>query len=498
MKSFSPIRLNPWREIAILMIILMEVSWITPWFRSLTPQTYAVEAPRVYIVLSLIIFLSHLLIRIMDYLHIKKSIRQGLMIVLLIIGSFIGIKTLLYAHESVSLSELINRPLHSFADLRFIIPVEFIVIITVLIGFWRGVSLAQEHIGPSSVMGHFWFGIVMFVTFTLLITFVTGENAGDFFYIFLFSSLVGIGSARMAVTGMVRGGKENKFNRSWFLGIVLASLLVVMISSFFSDIVVDKFPWIGELFSGLFGSLIILLWLIISPVVTLLISLLEHIFQNSNLINSINESLQNLSKLMDMFGKNISDRIGQTQIGKFISEWGPLIRSVIFVSIIVVIILVIILWMAFKLWSDRERRLTGNEEKMNIKDRNLLQSILNIFLQGWKRTMDSLDQLTNVKQRKRIRAAARVRQVYAELLELCEDLGHPRQYAQTPLEFVPELEHIFPDLSGEIDTITQAYVDVRYGLIPETQNEINDIEVAWKKLRSSGNEQLTTIKHRKK
>jgi flagellar biogenesis protein FliO len=64
MKIFEPVRLNPWREIAIQMLIVMEVSWITPWFRSLTPETYALKSGRVFIVLLIIVIVSHLLVRI--------------------------------------------------------------------------------------------------------------------------------------------------------------------------------------------------------------------------------------------------------------------------------------------------------------------------------------------------------------------------------------------------------------------------------------------------
>jgi hypothetical protein len=498
MKTFSPIRLNPWREIAILMIILMELSWITPWFRSLTPETYAVNALRVLITLTIIVFCSHLLVRIMNYLHLKKSIRQGLMVTFLIIGSYIGIKTLIYAHEPVSLSELVSRPIRNFADLQLLIPVEFIVIITVMIGIWRGVSLAQEHIGPSSVMGHFWMGIVMFVVFIFFITIITGENAGEFFYLFLFSSLVGVSAARMTVVGMVRGGKENRFNGSWFLGIVLAALLVIALSSILGGTIADKFTWIGSLFFGLFSSIILLVWIIISPVITFLITILGELFQNSQIIKDLGDSLQKLNNLMRGLGQKISDWAGQSGIEKFISQWGPIIKTIILVSLIILVIVGIVLWMAIKLWKDRRRRLVGDEEKSNLKGGNIFQALLEMLLQGWNRTISSLDQLTNLRQRKRIRAAARIRQVYAELLELCDSLGQPRPDAVTPLEFVPKLEHIFPEFHLEIGLITQAYLDVRYGLLPETQNEIISIEAAWKKVHTAGHELLLVQKHKNK
>ncbi len=498
MKAFSPIRINPWREIAILMVILMEVSWITPWFRSLTPETYAVDALRVLIILTAIVLFSYLLIRIMDYLHLKKSIRQGVMVTLLVISSYVGIKTLVYAHEAISLSELISRPIRSFSDIKVLIPVEFIVIITVMIGFWRGISLAQEHIGPSSVMDHFWLGIFMFVVFDFLITFVTGENPGQFFYLFLFSSLVGVSTARMTVVGMVRGGKENKFNRSWFLGIILAALMVVGLSSLFGGLIADKFAWIGNLLFGLFGSIILLIWVVFSPIISYLIVILGNLFQNSQHMKDLGDSLQKLNDLMRGFGLKISDWVGQSEIGKLISQWGPTIKFIILVSLIVLVVVGIILWIAITLWRDRERRIVADEEKTNIKDGNLLKSLLDMFLLRWNRTLSSLEQLTDLKQRRRIRVAARIRQVYAELMELCESLGQPRPDAQTPLEFVPKLERIFPEFSLEINSITQAYMNVRYGLLPESQDDVTRIEDAWKKLHAAGHALLIERKQKNK
>ncbi len=134
----------------------------------------------------------------MDYLRLKRSIRQGLMIAFLIIGSFIGIKILLYAHETMSLSELVSRPIRSFSDIKYLIPAEFFVIIAIMIGFWRGVSLAQQSIGPSLVKSHFWLGIIMFVVFIFLITLATSEDPGEYFYLFLFASLVGVSTARIS------------------------------------------------------------------------------------------------------------------------------------------------------------------------------------------------------------------------------------------------------------------------------------------------------------
>jgi hypothetical protein len=269
MKIFSNLHLNPWREIAILMIILMEVCWVTPWFRSMTLETYAVSPIRVFTILACMVLFSHVLVRTMDSLHLKKSIRQGLMVFFIVIGIFVGIKTLLYSHESMSLSQLLTRPLRSFGDVKSLIPVEFIVVITVLVGFWRGLSIAQEHIGPSSVMDHFWIGIVMYLAFIFFNTMVTGETPVNFFFLFLFSALIAMVAARLTVVGMLRGGRENRFNRFWFLGILLVASFVVGVAALLGSQLGDKFAWIGMLLFGLFGTILILVWFLINPLVTL-------------------------------------------------------------------------------------------------------------------------------------------------------------------------------------------------------------------------------------
>ena len=497
-KKFSPIRLNSWREIAILMIVLIDVSWITPWFRSLTPETYAVDSVRILVILSSIILFSHILIRSMDYLRLKKSIRQGLMIAFLLIGCYIGIKTLLYAKESISVSELISRPIKSFADIKYLIPVEFIVIIAVLVAFWRGVSLAQEHIGPRSVMSHFWIGIIMFVVFIFIITLATGENAGEFFYLFLFSTLMGVSTARMTVVGMVRGGTKNRFNRSWFLGILLTALVVVGISSLVGSVSINIFAGIGGLFFGILGSIVIIIWVIISPVISFLTTILGDLFQDSQSIQELGDSLQKLNAMMRGLGDKISDLIGKSGIGNLVSRWAPTVKTIILISVIVLFILGIILWMTIKLWKDRERRLVGDEEKSIIQSGNILQSILDILLQKWNRTVYSLEQLTDFRKRQKIKAAARIRQVYGELMELCESLGQPRHAAVTPLEFVPKLERIFPGYQIEINLITRAYLDVRYGLLPENRNDLTSIESAWTKLHKAGAKRLQEQKQNRK
>jgi hypothetical protein len=92
---------------------------------------------------------------------------------------------------------------------------------------------------------------------------------------------------------------------------------------------------------------------------------------------------------------------------------------------------------------------------------------------------------TRLKPEQQVRAAARIRQVYAELMDRAAQFGSPRARAQTPLEYLPVLAELFARQDRELGLITEAYLRVRYGELPETQAVINQIEAAWKQIQTA-------------
>jgi hypothetical protein len=84
-------------------------------------------------------------------------------------------------------------------------------------------------------------------------------------------------------------------------------------------------------------------------------------------------------------------------------------------------------------------------------------------------------------------AAARIRRIYDQLMTLSTELGKPRQLAQTPLEFQPALAELFPTLGDDLEVITHAYLRIRYGELPETRQEVDQVETAWRRVHTAGN-----------
>src|SRR5690606_28765907 len=81
------------------------------------------------------------------------------------------------------------------------------------------------------------------------------------------------------------------------------------------------------------------------------------------------------------------------------------------------------------------------------------------------------------------RAAASIRRLYQEMSALAASYGFPRAGAQTPYEYRQTLAELWPQGQAESDLITQAYVRVRYGELPESAEELQALQRAWEHLR---------------
>jgi len=81
------------------------------------------------------------------------------------------------------------------------------------------------------------------------------------------------------------------------------------------------------------------------------------------------------------------------------------------------------------------------------------------------------------------RAAFSIRRIYQEMSATASIVGYPRAETETPFEYLASLKKVWPGNTQDSQTITEAYVRVRYGELPETRQELDHILAAWKRLR---------------
>ena len=489
--------LRPWREFALLMLVGMEVSWVTPWFRSLTTATYAIPPWQAVLILTTIMLVSLWAVRLMEFLRLRTAIRQVVTFGLLLIGVLVGLKTLLYPNEGISIGQMFTRPIHNMADVRVLIPDEFVVAMTVLIGWWRGIALAQERVGPAVVRDHVVVGVAMYVLFGFFNTMVTGETPGSFIYIFTFCSLLGMAAARLSVLGSLRGGRLTEFDRRWFIGVLLASTVTVSLATFLGNLFSLHVEWIAYIILGIFGSIALLIWMILTPFLAMVIEALNRDASGSPFVQQISDQVERFQEMMRGLIERISSFVGVNKLAEIITRWAPGIKLVLLASIIVLIVVGILIWVALQLWKERKRKQLAEEQLELYTQKELWHLLQEVLRQRWKNLLTGLTNVTDLHKRARLRAAQRIRQVYADLMDLCAELGKPRPEAVTPLEFLPDLFHCFPTHEDHLKLITQAYIRVRYGELPEDLQEVQGIEEAWKLFQKTGKEMLARQKREK-
>ncbi len=81
--------------------------------------------------------------------------------------------------------------------------------------------------------------------------------------------------------------------------------------------------------------------------------------------------------------------------------------------------------------------------------------------------------------------AVSIRRIYRKMLHAADGSGYPRLETETPYEFLNTLAKAWPDNQQETRLITAAYVKVRYGELPETEQELEAIKAAWRTLEQT-------------
>jgi hypothetical protein len=83
---------------------------------------------------------------------------------------------------------------------------------------------------------------------------------------------------------------------------------------------------------------------------------------------------------------------------------------------------------------------------------------------------------------RRWQTAASIRRIYQDMSNLAGSSGYPRVESETPYEYLKTLNDAWPEHTAQTQLITEAYNRVRYGEIPETAEELDNIQAAWKQL----------------
>jgi hypothetical protein len=358
-----------------------------------------------------------------------------------------------------------------------------LILLFVLLVCRRGISLAQASVGPLLVKRNFQAGILLFLAFVFLNTIATGETPGFLLYLFTFAGLIAMAASRIYVLSKLRGGSQSPFDQRWFLGIILSTAAVVGLAASIAGLASFRLVFLERIFGLLFQVFAFTIMVLITPIIYLLILLVRRFQFPSDaalrLLSALEQLRTTLMQLAGRFALRL-DFLG------WLSDLKPLMLW----SIGIVLVLLVVAGLTR--WWIKERAKDADERQSLLDSGDLLRLLGRSLKNRLLQIGQGLAELARLRYGQRLLAAARIRRIYAELMDLSEGLNAPRAEAQTPLEFLPTLMDLFPGLEIELNTITQAYLRVRYGELPETRAEVVEVETAWDRVSSLGKELLSS------
>ncbi|MGW8249968.1 MAG: DUF4129 domain-containing protein [Anaerolineales bacterium] len=489
--SSKRIKIKPWREITLVAMICMELSWLALWYRVFTQSHREVPYLQAIGVLAGMLVFVYLINRLMIFLDTRLIFRRVMLFLALVINLLVGLKLLLYSRESISLVELFNRPLRNFQDLTDVLPAEFVVMMFVLLICWRGIVYSDYQIGSVNAQYAFRLGIVMFFLYGLALPF-TNESPNLALFIFLFSSMLAMTTARISVLSQLRGGQSIQFNRQWLLGITLVILGMIGVSALVVYFTREQF---FSLMSLAFSWLVYVVVLLFSPLIFAFLQFFIWLFEAirvGDIFNLIYQALKNLELMMSSLMSSVSGWLDQFNLDGFAEFFQNVTRlKALFLWGSVALVIAAIL-LGLRRYIFKEEQSDAEDLHTEEIDEDLFRLLRASLRRGLDRLAENLDDLLKLRRARQLLAAARIRRIYAMLLRLNARLDNPRPASRTPLEYLPQMVRLFPSLSGDLSTITEAYLLVRYGEMPESTEELDRVEGAWKRISNAGRDQLKT------
>lgn len=461
-------------ELLYLCWALMEVALLTPvllsamgWARYWPSGVFAVW-------LLLIILLPFNLNRLLTVANAPLGRQRQVILLAFLLTLLFSLRTLLYDTASIfDVSWLralythfveANNPLWG-RDLGIFFLVAFL--------WWRGISLTSRRVDIHDI------GLRLRVGGLVLAPMVVGTSmlyeipATPFILLFFLAALLAVALTRAEQLAQDESEQNYPIQPRWLAVIFLTSLFTVLTAAAMAlglggeSIVTWLEPlWEASRFAVtvVVSTFTYLLFLMLTPLEWLLNFLAAH-FNMPTL--SFPENLL----LTDPSAQAVDVDALLRELTQ--SEAPALLWLNRIILLLIVAAVILVLYLALSRFLSERRLASASAEMASGPHSGLRQG------RGWGARL--LQRIGVWQQR---RAAASIRRIYQQMTNAATGRGYPRDPSDTPYEYLTDLAEVWPEGRREAKLITGAYVRVRYGELPETQEEVDEIVAAWQRLQT--------------
>jgi hypothetical protein len=456
------------RELVFLALGTMEVCVTTPLLAAFLSRIVPVRPLPVTGIFLGVVLAVHYLVRAGLRLQLHPSLRSGLLGLGMLASGLLVVHRYLHAEMPLWDPAWLGNVFWNLQHEE--LSQDVVLFLLVLFLWWRGTVLAQRRLESRAVVLHFRVGVVMLAITTIVGGFILPWPPHQFVFVFFFVSLVGIALARAEEVGQQYGGSQSPFDFRWLAMVVAVGLVVLLLAAGVATLLT------GENVSRLIAPALALEQFVVGILVYVISWVaygVSHLF-------------------LAVFGEFDWEQFGrllvqnppavptQSQASSFTVEQLARARATgIVIGVLLALVLVALSLRRLRARAGRRRR----EARESVwEEVDLRLGLRDLWRQGRRRLDAAAAALSRVSLN-RFLAALTIRRIYAHLAALAAERGYPRALHETPYEYMPALAQAFPDSRDEVARITDAYIAVHYGEVPERSEEVAVVRAAWQRIR---------------
>ena len=456
-------------EIGVFAVLVMEITLILPWFRSLTAHTQALTTLGALALLLGAAVLAMALVRAGQSVGRAEGIRRAILLGGLAVYVTVAIRVVVYRGVPVGVLQLIIDSFRSFESVLTLVPSELVVVLAVLYAWRRGVVVASKDVLDAGWTAHrMRVGILAHIVFGLIFRSSGGARLLEILPLYFGAGLTGVATSR--ADGLVlRGAGKSPFAWEWLTGILgvvvgTVGLGLGVAGALASPPATRIAAWIGE--RALDGVEILLQ--LAKPLILGIAVILERLI---DWLIDVTAFQPTLIRLQEGLPRAPTPTPEPSAPASWLDPYAAPLQIigttmlVVFLALIAVRLSRRLARPPLSLGDDRAEALSAPPPRLPP-----LRGIL-------AKAKTALEQARHLGRRSL--AAAAVRRIYARLLALAEARGRARAAAETPREFMPQLWALFPNHRHEVEIITEEYLRIRYGEYPEAEEAVARVRAAW-------------------
>lgn len=457
---------------------LMEIALFTPLLFSILGWARYWPQGLTTLWLLLIMFLPFNLARVLSILHLPKSRQQTMMAVALMLTVLLSIRTLVYApHSLFDFSWIVDFFANIAEPANLLWLRDIGIFLLVVFMWWRGLRLVVRQFDIGQIGFRFRLGVLIAPLAIWFSHVGLTWNVTPFIMLYFLASLMAIALIRAEQLEQERSGFSISLSPRWLAYILAASTFIVLISGLLAAVISGESlftiavwltPFLGALYAGGVVILDTMLYLgnplisLISQFIDLLAKWLESLLATFN-IDLATVPTIDISEVQPLAtATDVVDVIAPPHINS------KIMAVLLMTAVVLAVSLALGRLFRQATFAARESKQIDRLSWQEDRERGFAQRLLD-----------------NLGLWRRWRAAQSVRRIYRQMLKAAEESGYPRGDSDTPFEFLNTLAQMWPDNTADTRLITQAFVKVRYGELPETEEELASIDAAWRRLRDA-------------